>query len=171
MLAAANQTQTDCKQAGFTLIEVMVVIVIIAIVTALAVLSLDTSGSRQARINLQKFDAVLLFSKQQAISQGRTLQMRFTPYGYKMYIYKVDNNGFLLNQPVRGHWESYAGGLYDNLHIFRVKFTVTSLIHKKHHLTAVFILPNGYVTPFKLKLAQTGKLIHQLTFNAQGTKL
>ena len=79
MPVAANQVQVHCRHAGFTLLEVMVVLLIIAIVTALAVLTLDMSGSRQARINLQQFDAKLRFSKQQAISQGQTLQMRFTP--------------------------------------------------------------------------------------------
>ena len=71
---------------------------------------------------------------------------------------------------MRGQWQSYARGLYDNLHAFHVTFKVTNLMHKKRKLAAIFILPNGYVTPFRLTLAKTGDLVHQLTFNAQGAK-
>jgi len=81
------------KQAGFTLIELMVVLVIIAVVTGVTVMSL--TSNTQAKINSQK---------SQLISYLGLVRDQST-FDLKMYLLVPDQQGLIPYDFSRGKWQ------------------------------------------------------------------
>lgn len=73
---------------GFTLLEILVVVVIIAIMTTLGVLSMGTLGAdREMDAELERYADTLESALEQAQLEGRDYGVRFTPGAYEIYVY------------------------------------------------------------------------------------
>lgn len=66
-------TSTTQRQSGFTLIEVMVGVAIFAVLSALIVSSLRNNGDRNAKLEAQRFIAVMNEVRDEAVISGKTL--------------------------------------------------------------------------------------------------
>ena len=76
-------------QKGFTLLEVMLVVLIIGIITSLAVYSLSPMGpSRQAKSEAQGLMAALDYAQQQAILSHQPYGLKIKPKGYEFVAYQ-----------------------------------------------------------------------------------
>lgn len=75
--------------AGFTLIEVMVVVLIIGITVSLVTLSVS-SGERPALTEAKRLKTLLSMVGEEAILQGRNFGMRVEPDGYRFYLLSAD---------------------------------------------------------------------------------
>jgi general secretion pathway protein H len=71
---------------GFTLLEVLVVVMIIGIVISFAVLSLKGSNP-DLEDEAQRLQALVTLSSQEAVLQGRELAVEFTAGGYDFLAY------------------------------------------------------------------------------------
>jgi len=86
--------------SGFTLLEVLVVLVIIGIVTAMAVVSTSVlGGDRQLDEEAQRLQAVLAQAREESMLDGRDVGLRIDRQGYDFLHY----NGRV------GTWELVAG--------------------------------------------------------------
>ena len=75
-------------QRGFTLIEIMVVVLIIAILVGAAVLSMGTLGSdRELQREAQRLQALLQLMQEEALMQGRDygVEIRADGYGFLVF--------------------------------------------------------------------------------------
>lgn len=71
------------KASGFTLLEILVVVAIVAILTGFAVLRLRATGADEGLdTELRRLAALTDAACEQAILQARTLGLRFTSEGY-----------------------------------------------------------------------------------------
>jgi type II secretion system protein H len=74
---------------GFTLLEVMLVVLIIGIITSLAVYSLSPIGpSRQAKREAQGLMNALDYAQQQAILSHQPYGLVISNHGYQFYVYQ-----------------------------------------------------------------------------------
>lgn len=98
--SATGIWKAERRQTGFTLLEIMVVLVLIGIITTFAVLSLRSRDERLSE-EVQRLVAVLELNRQEALFQGEQRGAFFTETGY-----------VLLQQDAEGHWLPLpAGGL------------------------------------------------------------
>ena len=72
------------RSAGFTLIEVMVVVLIIGITVSLAVLGIG-SGEQPAQTEARRLQVLLGLVREESILQGRNLGLRFKADGYQFF--------------------------------------------------------------------------------------
>ena len=69
------------RRAGFTLVELMVVVTIIGLMSGLVVLSLP-DGRPSLSTEAERFGARLLRAREEAVMSGRAVEVGVTPEGY-----------------------------------------------------------------------------------------
>lgn len=74
------------KKQGFTLIEIMVVVIIIGIVVSFITLAINNGGeTQQLQQEAQRLASLLTFANQEAVLQAKELGVAFTSEGYRFY--------------------------------------------------------------------------------------
>jgi len=80
---------------GFTLIEVLVVLMIIGVIVSLAALSFGDNRAEELQREARRLQAVLTLAAEEAIVKSRELGVRFDADGYRFFILD-DNMAWLL---------------------------------------------------------------------------
>lgn len=76
---------------GFTLLEILVVVVIIAVLTTIGMLSMGTLGAdRGMDAELERYADALEAGLEQAQLEGRDYGVRFLPGSYEFYVYAAE---------------------------------------------------------------------------------
>jgi len=73
-------------QAGFTLLEVLVVVFIIGIVLSIAVISLPTDHEKALQTEAERIDALIGLAQQEAIIRDREIALEVKTDGYRFLI-------------------------------------------------------------------------------------
>ncbi|MEE4186123.1 MAG: type II secretion system minor pseudopilin GspH [Gammaproteobacteria bacterium] len=73
-------------QRGFTLLEIMVVLVIVGVMLAMFTLSMGGFGEDEEREHARRFAALLDLAAEEASIQGREIGIRFYQHGYEFAV-------------------------------------------------------------------------------------
>ena len=86
-----RQLKATAKSGGFTLLEVLVVVLIIGIILSFAVLKVnDRSRSETAEQETERLAALLKLSSEEAVLQSRELALQLTSGGYEFLMLDQD---------------------------------------------------------------------------------
>jgi general secretion pathway protein H len=142
---------------GFTLVEILVVVVIIGVVSAGAMLSLGVLGKdRQLDTERSRLDALLTLVREEAAMQGREYGLRGFIGGYEFVVY----------EPRSGQWQRIAddrtlrrralpGGLEMALRI-EGKPIVLPKADAKDTTPQIMLFSSGELNLFELTIAREG---------------
>lgn len=148
---------------GFTLIEIMVVIVIVAVLISAVALSFPPVGDKLLKENADRFSALISLAQDEAILQSTELAVEITPNGYSFY-QNVDNSWVAFNDmpfskrqlPVEITTKMYLDGISIDLK------------GRDENKPQVVILSSGEMTPFTYTLQFKKQSEIKLKIDANG---
>jgi general secretion pathway protein H len=92
-IAPARRAAGGSRLRGFTLIEMLVVVVIIGILATSLVLSLgDTGRDRAMEQERDRLSALIAYAREQGDLQTLEFGLRLTPNGYRFVVFDTRNN-------------------------------------------------------------------------------
>ncbi len=149
------------RQRGFTLLELLVVLVIIGMMASFAVLQIPDHGDKLVKEELERLRVLVRLAHDEAILDGGDFGLGFTDRGYAFY--SLDEQS--------GKWSPLAGDRMLRPREFpeTLKFGLTvddQLVELKPELPKkpqVFIFSSGEMTPFTLSLGIDDYDAEQLT--------
>ncbi len=156
---------------AFSLIEILVVLIILGIITAVAVIAFNHFGrDRRASIALEQVQAVVALAQQRAMLQSIILKMVLTTHGYQFYQYQqsIDGKEYTWQPLVSDHLSNKIA--FPKGEVFFLKLDPLVELParlKKSSTSAVLFFPEARLTPFKLTV-RTSHRANVLTVDRSG---
>ena len=149
------------RASGFTLLEVLVVVIIIGIITSMAVVSTRVlGGDHEMDREARRLQAVLGQAREDAMLEGRDVGLRIDALGYDFLRYDGRNERWetIAEDPLlreRLFPDGMSAGLW--LESRRVQLPERSLpTEDTPALPQVVVLASGDLVPFEIRLERAG---------------
>ena len=151
-------------QGGFTILELLVVLVIIGIVVSLATLSVGGNESRALRDEAQRLGALLALATQEAILNAQELALEVEPRSYRFLVYDGEQ------------WQPYEDWVFRPRELPQ-HMALSAVVEGQRpeegafgetEATRIWILSSGEMSPFTLTLALEQGPSYELTGNMLG---
>lgn len=169
ILARKNKASTRTADTGFTLIEILIVIVIASIMATLATLSINAYvNARQVQSVADELNLKMTLAERQALLQPAVIGLVIQPHAYEFYQFVT------LPHQQTGHWQKISGNrlfvtkTLSNYVVLQVKSTVVEKNTDKDIKTLqpqIMFLPTGEITAFVLDIGKNGK---KATYRIEG---
>ena len=144
------------RSHGFTLLEVLVVVIIIGVVISFAVLSVN-NDDKTLEEETRRLQALIELTGQEAVLQGRELALEFNDDSYEFLALGEDNKW----QPIKDDEVLRPRTLPDNLAMDYEpegqKLTLKGMDEEKTP-PRIYFLSSGEMTPFRLTVRRRGEL-------------
>lgn len=147
--------RAGAAEGGFTLIEIMVVLIIVGLLAALAVFSLgDSSRQRELENEVRELYLLMQTASEQAVVNNREMGLQFQEDGYQFVAYQDDD----------ASWASSGERLF-RLRTLPEWLTVTKFIEndtpklasaKDELLPDIVFFSSGETTPFEIEFTIDG---------------
>jgi general secretion pathway protein H len=174
-LSLSKHANAYRRASGFSLLELLVVIVIIGIAVSFATLAFGDNQADRMSHKSQQLAALIELSKEQAIFNSEELGILFTEDSYAFYkltsVIDKDRNERSVWIPIEGDRILSKRTLPDGLayELFlegvQVNFSAKNLKEITPH---VFMLSDGSVSPFELKLTDSSDHIFRMVMAENG---
>lgn len=146
--------QADMRgQTGFTLIEILVVMLIIGVVSGMAVLSLRMSSEGGARGAAGGFRAALNTVALDGLTRSRQYGLRIWEGGYAFV--RLNDKGKWVSAELSPTLNTSAGGTHSLADGLRARLRIAGeavrlRLHQDDSPPQVLVLSNGEMTPFEI---------------------
>ena len=139
------------RSLGYTLLEILVVLVIIAITASFAFLSISHYRERTAQAWVNNIIQTITLAEEFALLQPATLRMQFTPHTFYFSEY-------------HGQWQRLDNDPELGTHPLPKELKITS------NTTDIVISMNGTLTPFELFIGkQNHAPLYQISGHSDGS--
>jgi general secretion pathway protein H len=143
------------NSAGFTLVEILVVVVIIGVVSAGIILSTNLAGGRDYDLQKEgdRLEALMKYAREQAELQTREYGILFRDDGYMFVTFDVRRNLWRdVFEDDALHDRNLPGGLTVKLTVDARPVVLTKPKDSKDKTPQVIIFANGDLTTFEITL-------------------
>jgi len=143
------------KQSGFTLIEVMVVVVISAIILACAVWYFGDFGqTRKTKLAMTTLAQRAKLAQQKALSTPGIFRLTFTQHGYQF--------GYINMKENLRHWHAQPDNDLSNANAFPRPLHVVQVMPASR--TPILFMPNQQHTPFTILIKNGKKTVQRFHY-------
>ncbi|HSW70715.1 MAG TPA: type II secretion system minor pseudopilin GspH [Gammaproteobacteria bacterium] len=142
-------------KTGYTLLEVLVVLVIISIVAGMAMLSLGHNENKELQAFTRELAEILSLAEEQALLQPTTLGLMLRPHSFGLYEYRKTQHQMAwqaLNDRELGIREMPA----DTQIILQIANQTVSQ-EEQGEKPPIIISTNGTLTPFTMLIGKKNK--------------
>jgi len=148
--------------AGFTLLELLTVILIIGIIVSFAGLSVGVHGSRVVQDEAERLQGLIRIAGEEAILQGQELAVEFERQRYRFLILAPNGTWVPLENDNALRERSLPEALHTRLTVEGAEVRYDD----PKNFPRVFILSSGELTPFVLTLNLEGE--EEETYRLEG---
>ena len=145
------------KQAGYTLVEILVVLFIISIVTSVALLSIRSNADKQIESFANTLSELVKLAEEQAMLQPNVMGLSLDKHIFQFSSLQLQENGKLqwfASKDSVLHQQNIPDNMQVSLEIqgSRMDFNDTSKNNPQ-----IIISTNGDITPFTIFLGKVGE--------------
>jgi len=137
------------RAAGFTLLELLTVILIIGIIVSFAGLSVGVHGSRVVQDEAERLQGLIRIAGEEAVLQGRELALEFDRHAYRFLMLAPDGQWL----PPEQEKMLRERPLPETLRMDLLVEGVRANYEDPEKLPRVLMLSSGELTPFELNLS------------------
>ncbi|CAH0206570.1 Type II secretion system protein H [Pseudomonas mediterranea] len=138
---------------GFTLLELMVVIVLIGVLAGMVSLAIGPSPAREARQQAQDFIRVVQQLRERAVLDGVEYGVRVQPRGYQAL--RLDSRGWTAMAPLHRLPEGMTLGLEQDGHAW--------VLDEASGAPQLLMLSSDEISPFRLLVKVAGQRIARVS--------
>ena len=150
-------------QKGFTLIEIMVVIVIVAVLMGAVTLSFPPVGDKLLKENTERFSALISLAQDESILQSAEIALEIDDKGYGFY--RNENNSWAALSEAPFKKRQLPADITSKLFLDGIS---TSLEERENGSPQIVFLSSGEMTPFIYQLFHENKSSSTMKVNATG---
>ncbi len=133
------------KFKGFTLIEIIIVIVIMGVILSFASLSINTGGlDAKLAQEAKRFASLLKLASQEAIFQSKEMGVSFEKNSYQFYVYEQNWQAVTAHDDIF-HPRTLPVGVKISFEIENVP-----VVMKTTNIPQLLLLSSGELTPFEV---------------------
>ena len=152
------------KQRGFTLIEIVVVVVIISIVIGMTTISIGDPQAKRIKQSSTRVATLLQLAKEQAIFNSQDYALSVWESGYAFYTLSETGWNIIADDRIF-RTRDLPEGLEFFLYLDDLKVILEREDKKKPQ---IFITSDGEISPFKLEITDHRDWLYQITFDETG---
>ena len=152
------------RQSGFTLVEIIVVMVIVGILVTVVTLSFGNSQARQGRDYLRQISALIDLATEQAVFNSRDYGLSFSKQGYRFFELE-DGIWRNLSNDRMFKTRDIPQGFQHVLYLEGIKVVLAQDDKKKPQ---IYITSDGEVSQFQLDVFDQSNYIYRLQADEQG---
>ncbi|RKZ41828.1 MAG: type II secretion system protein GspH [Gammaproteobacteria bacterium] len=153
------------KVKGFTLIEIMVVMIIISVILTFMTLSIGDGGlAQKLKQEAQRFASLLTMASQEAIMQSKEMGVSFEIDGYHFYV--LQEQQWQASQDEIFRPRRLPPGIESELYLEGESIVLNNM---EKNAPQLLLLSSGELTPFKVIFKYESEGLHyQLIGTATG---